>query len=181
MSTKLRYITSALQIRQFSIDQYIDIFQFIAKGIQDITRDYYIDAHRSNLPVIIGRMIDQDEYRDKKAIAQKDQKAFYQYSENFVRSIIASAFGLQVLDNFVNAVIRTLSAELEKFKDNKKILNLVMAYIPELAISTLYKKNTGYGQPDPHRQQGLLPQRTDIVQPAGAAGIRHHHGGVPGL
>ncbi|PJC74828.1 MAG: pyruvate, phosphate dikinase [Syntrophobacterales bacterium CG_4_8_14_3_um_filter_58_8] len=145
---KLRYITSALQIRQFSIDQYIDIFQFIAKGIQDITRDYYIDAHRSNLPVIIGQMIDGDEWGHdapscphNKIIAPKDQKAFYQYSENFVRSIIASAFGLQVLDNFVNAVIRTLSAELEKFKDNKEILNLVMAYIPELAISTLYKKN----------------------------------------
>jgi pyruvate,orthophosphate dikinase len=138
---KLRYITSALQIRRFSIDQYIDIFQFIAKGIQDITRDYYIDAHRSNLPVIIGRLIDGDEYRDNKMIAPKDQKAFYQHSENFVRSIIASAFGLQVLDNFVNAIIRTLSAELEKFKDNKNILNLVMAYIPELAISTLHKKN----------------------------------------
>jgi pyruvate,orthophosphate dikinase len=145
---KLRYITSALQIRQFSIDQYIDIFQFIAKGIQDITREYHIDAHRSNLPVIIGRMIDGNEWGHdaascphKKTIASKDQKAFYQYSESFVRSIIASAFGLQVLDNFVNAIIRTLSAELEKFKDNKKILNLVMAYIPELAISTLHKKN----------------------------------------
>ena len=52
-----------------------------------------------------------------------------------------TAFGLQVLDNFVNAVIRTLGAELEKFKDNKEILNLVMAYIPELAVTTLYKKN----------------------------------------
>ncbi|MFH2121633.1 MAG: PEP/pyruvate-binding domain-containing protein [Pseudomonadota bacterium] len=152
--SKLRFITSALQIRQFSIDQYIDIFQFIAKGIQDITRDYYIDAHRSNLPVIIGQMIDGDEWGHDAAschkgtdlksvpiIAPKDQKAFYRYSESFVRSVIASAFGLQVLDNFVNAVIRTLSAELEKFKDDKKILNLVMAYIPELAISTLYKKN----------------------------------------
>jgi len=156
--SKLRFITSALQIRQFSIDQYIDIFQFIAKGIQDITRDYYIDAHRPNLPVIIGQLIDGDEWGHdaascphnahdaascphNKIIAPKDQKAFYQYSENFVRSIIAAAFGLQVLDNFVNAVIRTLSAELEKFKDDKHILNLVMAYIPELAISTLYKKN----------------------------------------
>jgi pyruvate,orthophosphate dikinase len=138
---KLKYITNALQIRQFSIDQYIDIFQFIAKGIQDITRDYYIDAHRSNLSVIIGRMFDQDENRCEDTIAKKDQKAFYQYSENFSRSIISAAFGLQVLDNFVNAVIRTLSAELEKFKDNKNILNLVMAYIPELAISTLYRKN----------------------------------------
>jgi pyruvate, orthophosphate dikinase len=138
---KLKYITNALQIRQFSIDQYIDIFQFIAKGIQDITRDYYVDAHRSNLPVIIGQIIDRDENRERKTIAKEDQKAFYQYSENFIRSIISSAFGLQVLDNFVNAVIRTLSAELEKFKDNKKILNLVMAYIPELSVTTLHKKN----------------------------------------
>ncbi|MBE0557202.1 MAG: hypothetical protein IH628_08215, partial [Proteobacteria bacterium] len=115
---KLKYLTSALQIRQFSIDQYIDIFQFIAKGIQDITRDYYIDAHRSNLPVIISRIACRDESWGEKGVAQKDQEAFYQYSENFIRSIIASAFGLQVLDNFVNAVIRTLSAELEKFKDN---------------------------------------------------------------
>jgi pyruvate,orthophosphate dikinase len=138
---KLKYITNALQIRQFSIDQYIDIFQFIAKGIQDITRDYYIDPHRTNLPVIIARIIDRDESRDERSIVKEDQKVFYQYSENFIRSIITSAFGLQVLDNFINAVIRTLSAELEKFKDNKKILNLVMAYIPELAISTLYRKN----------------------------------------
>jgi pyruvate,orthophosphate dikinase len=144
---KLRYITSALQIRQFSIDQYIDIFQFIAKGIQEITRDYYIDAHRSNLPVIIGRIICQDENSDKKSIAQADQEPFYQYSENFIRSIISSAFGLQVLDNFVNAIIRTLSAELEKFKDNKKILNLVMAYIPELAVTPLYKRNRDTDNP----------------------------------
>jgi len=138
---KLKYISNALQIRQFSIDQYIDIFQFITKGIQDITRDYYIDVHRSNLPVIVGRTVDHEENRDVKTMKKKDQKAFYQYTENIVRSIIAEAFGLQVLDNFVNAVIRTLSAELEKFKDNKNILNLVMAYIPELAISTLYRKN----------------------------------------
>ncbi|MDD1632601.1 MAG: hypothetical protein LUP91_10390, partial [Methylococcaceae bacterium] len=138
---KLRYLTSALQIRQFSIDQYIDIFQFIAKGIQDITRDYYIDAHRATLAVTIGRIIYRDENRGEKCIARKDEEAFYQHSESFIRSIIASAFGLQILDNFVNTVIRTLSAELEKFKDSKHILNLVMAYIPELAVSTLYKKN----------------------------------------
>ncbi len=139
--TKMKYITSALQIRQFSIDQYIDIFQFIAKGIQDITRDYYIDVHRSNLPVIVGQIIDYKDDRNGKKIDHKDQEKLYQYSENFIRSIIAAALGLQVLDNFVNAIIRTLAAELEKFKDNKQILNLVMAYIPELAISPLYKRS----------------------------------------
>ncbi len=50
-----------------------------------------------------------------------------------------------MLDNFVNAVIKTLNAELEKFKDNKQILKLVMAYNPELAISSFYKKNKQIG------------------------------------
>jgi len=138
---KMRYITSALQVRQFSIDQYIDIFQFIAKGIQDITRDYYIDVHRPNLSVIIDRIVREDDRANEQASVDKNQEKLYQHSENFIRSVIASAFGLQVLDNFVNAIIRTLSAELEKFKDNKQILNLVMAYIPELTISPLYKRN----------------------------------------
>lgn len=138
---KMRYITSALQIRQFSVDQYIDIFQFVAKGIQDITRDYYIDVHRLNLPVIIGQMTNGGEPENQKKAIRKHQEVLYQQSENFFRSIISTAFGLQVLDNFVNAIIRTLSAEREKFKDNKQTLDLVMAYNPEAAISSLHKQN----------------------------------------
>ena len=141
--TKMKYITSALQIRQFSIDQYIDIFKFISKSIQGIIRDYYIDAHRLNLPIVIHQFIEGkngsnfDKTTDIKELV-------YQYSENLIRSVVSSAFGLQVLDNLNNNIIKNLNAELEKFKDNKQILNLVMAYIPELAISPIYKtdKNT---------------------------------------
>ena len=135
--SKMRYITSALQIRQFSIDQYIDIFQFISKQIQDIIRDYYIDTHAQNLPVIIGQMTaGKGDGEEGRSI----QEIIYRYSENFIRSIIATAFGLQVFDNFINSIIRALGQEVEKFKDNRQILNLVMAYIPELTISPIYKK-----------------------------------------
>lgn len=136
--TKMKYITSALQIRQFSIDQYIDIFKFIAKSIQGIIRDYFIDAHRSNLPIIIRQYIEKK--NGAGAVTASDiEELIYQHSENFIRSVISSAFGLQVLDNLNNNIIKNLNAELEKFKDNKQILNLVMAYIPELAISPIYK------------------------------------------
>ncbi|MDD3846838.1 MAG: PEP/pyruvate-binding domain-containing protein [Syntrophorhabdaceae bacterium] len=137
--SKMRYITAALQIRQFSIDQYIDIFQFISKQIQDIIRDYYIDSHTMNLPVIIGQIMSSQGRGDGEA-EQSLQEAVYRQSENFIRSIIGSAFGLQVFDNFINSIIRALGQEVEKFKDNKQILNLVMAYIPELTISPIYKK-----------------------------------------
>ena len=38
------------------------------------------------------------------------------------------------------SLTRALGQEVEKFKDNRQILNLVMAYIPELTISPIYKK-----------------------------------------
>lgn len=140
--TKMRYITAALQVRQFSIDQYIDIFQFISKGIRDIIRDYYIDPHSANLNVIIKQIMSWEGPVGPQEKDLPSQEVFYQHSESFIRSAIAQAFGLQVFDNFVNSVIKTLGKELERFKDNKEILNLVMAYIPELAISPIYKKKT---------------------------------------
>lgn len=141
--SKMKYITSALQLQQFSVDQYVDIFQFISKGIHDIIKDYYIDAHSLNLPVIIrqNRDFPATSEAEQDCQAGLHQQAVHQISENFFRSSIASSFGLQVLDNLVNAIIRTLNAELDKFKDSKQILNLVMTYTPELTISPIYKKN----------------------------------------
>ncbi len=134
---RVKYITSALKIKQFSVDQYLDIFRFISKGIQDIIRDYYIDMHRPNLPLVIGQI---EEGRSGGATGRVvDEETVYQLSENFMRSLISSAFGLQVMDVFINDIIGTLSAELEKFRDNKQLLNAVMAYEPELTVTPLYR------------------------------------------
>ncbi len=139
---KVKYVTSALPIKQFSVDQYLDIFRFISKGIQDVIRDYYIDAHSVNLPIIVRQVTPLPEDSPAKSEAPKADELVYQQSENFIRSMISSAFGLQVLDNFVHTVMKTLNAELEKFKDNKRILNLLMDYNPEQAVSAIYGKNT---------------------------------------
>jgi pyruvate, orthophosphate dikinase len=134
---RLKYITSALKVKQFSVDQYLDIFRFISKGIQEIIKDYYIDVHSTGLPVIIGQILMGSDGDVDKPFP--DPEEMYQMSENFIRSIISSAFGLQVVDNFVNRIIRTLGAELDKFKDNKRILNMVMAYEPELTVTPIYR------------------------------------------
>jgi pyruvate, orthophosphate dikinase len=141
LAAKVKYVTHALPVKQFSIDQYIDIFRFISKDIQDIVHNYYIDAHSFKLPVIIGQVYQQEAEADKKSEQKKYEKSVLQHSENFIRGMISSAFGLQVLDNFVNAVIKTLNSESEKFKDNKQILNVLMAYNPELTVASFYRKN----------------------------------------
>ena len=141
IAAKVKYVTNALSIKQFSLEQYVDIFRFISKDIQDIIRNNYIDVHNSNLPVIIRQIYQKDFETETKSGHKKHEKLIYQHSENFIRAIISSAFGIQVLDNFVNAVIKTLNAESEKFKENKQILKVVMAYNPELTVSSFYKKN----------------------------------------
>ncbi|PKN80462.1 MAG: hypothetical protein CVU51_14750 [Deltaproteobacteria bacterium HGW-Deltaproteobacteria-1] len=138
---KVKYVTSALPVKQFSAEQYLDIFRFISKGIQDVIRDYYIDAHSVNLPVIVRQIKAPVQEAGEKSEQLRSDEMVYQESESFIRSMISSAFGLQVLDNFVHAVIKTLNAELEKFKDNKRILNLLMDYNPELAVSSIYSRN----------------------------------------
>jgi len=138
---KVKYMTSALTVRQFTLEQYIDIFRFISKGIQDILHDYYIDAHSANLPVIIKQVFQYNVADDAKSSQQKEEKAIYQHSENFIRAMMSQAFSIQVLDNFIHAAIKTLIAEQDRFKDNKRILKLVMSYNPELSLSSIYKKN----------------------------------------
>lgn len=147
LSEKLRYITSALKIRQFSIDQYVDIFKFISKGIQDIIHDYYIDVHGVNLPTIIRQIAEKGIKREWFGNGYNIEEVIYQQSENLLRSLVSSGFGLQVLDNLINTIRRNLDAELERFKDNKEILNIVMRYIPELAISPINKRDKNTDNP----------------------------------
>jgi pyruvate, orthophosphate dikinase len=139
LTAKMKYLTSALQVKQFSVDQYIDIFQFISKSIQDIIRDYYIDAHRSNLSIVINQILEKEPERMHEGETLGNEEPLYRLSEAFIRWLIPSAFGLQALDNLVNRIIGTLGAELERFRENKRILNLVMAYNPELTVTPIHK------------------------------------------
>jgi len=147
LSEKIKYITSALKIRQFSIDQYVDIFKFISKGIQDIIHDYYIDVHGINLPIIIRQIVEKGIKKEWSTEDNDIEEVIYQQSENLLRSLVSSGFGLQVLDNLISTIRRNLDAELERFKDNKEILNLVMRYIPELAISPINKRDRNTDNP----------------------------------
>ena len=99
---RVKYITAALKVKQFSVDQYLDIFRFISKGIQDIIRDYYLDVHGANLPLIISQVLHAQSGERNAAPPVQDEETVYQLSENFLRSMVSSAFGLQVVDTFVN-------------------------------------------------------------------------------
>ena len=176
---KIKYVTSALPVKQFSVDQYADIFRFISKGIQDVIRDFYIDAHSVNLPIIVRQVHPMPDKGDSKSEIARLEELVYQQSENFLRGLISSAFGMQVLDNFVHAVIKTLNAELEKFRDNKRILNLLMAYDPDLSISSISGKNARVDNQILLGNKGYFLKKLKNFGFPVPPGLHHHHGSVP--
>ncbi|MGB7296239.1 MAG: PEP/pyruvate-binding domain-containing protein [Candidatus Aminicenantales bacterium] len=140
LESKMKYLRGALKIKRFSIDQYVDIFRFISKGIQDIIRVYYIDSHRVNLPVIIRQFIARKPEEERIRLTKEEEGSIYMQTENFIRSMIAFAFGLQTLDNFVSNILRTLCAEQEKFRTHHYMLNVLMSYNPDIVMTPLHKK-----------------------------------------
>jgi pyruvate,orthophosphate dikinase len=140
LESKMKYIRGALKIKRFSIDQYVDIFRFISKGILDIIRVYYVDSHRANLPVVIRQFIAKQPQEERARLLKEEEETIYMQTENFIRSMIASALGLQALDNFISNILRTLCAEQEKFKTRKHMLNVLMSYNPEIVLTPLHKK-----------------------------------------
>lgn len=140
LESKMKYFNAALKIKRFSIDQYIDIFRFLSKSIQDITRVYYIDAHQANLPVIIKQCIEKKQQEWQGTLQKQDDEAVYEISEKFTRSMIASAFVLQTLDNFISNIIGTLNAEYGKFKERRYILNILMSYNPDITIRPIHTR-----------------------------------------
>lgn len=140
LSAKINMLKLGMGIKLFSIDQYLDLFLAVSKAIQNIIKDYYIDTHRVCFPIVVKQMIRHGHEKFKDADPE-DRALIFRLSENFMRSLITSAFGLQVIDTFITKNINTLQAELEKFRDQKAMLNLVVTYNPDIVITQIYDEN----------------------------------------
>ena len=57
LDSKTKYLQGALKIKRFSLDQYIDIFRFISRGIQDIIRLYSIYPQQPNPEVVMRQLL----------------------------------------------------------------------------------------------------------------------------
>jgi len=138
LAANVRLLEGALQARRFSMAQYTDIFQFISKGIQDIIHVYFIDAHRARLPLVIRQVL-AGLPEEERPGPGKEEEEIDMRTEGFIRSMIASSFGLQTLDEFVSTILRTLRAEEDKFKDQAHLRSVLMSYDPGDALVPIGK------------------------------------------
>ncbi|MGI6587038.1 MAG: PEP/pyruvate-binding domain-containing protein [Lutisporaceae bacterium] len=125
----------------FSLDQYINIFQFMAQNIKQIISEYFLDVYESPLKVAIQQI-----FGIKGSFSDPNNKQLYHMkSEKFFREVLSSAFLIQDLDNFITNLVSTLRSMVDNY--SSEIIKNMMTYDPDLTISPLYKETVDMDNP----------------------------------
>jgi pyruvate,orthophosphate dikinase len=131
----LRMLKYSLSSQSFSFDQYVNIFQFIAEDVKRTLIKYFLKTYEIPLRTIIPQLFNGTKKYSEKEIVQLVNKE----SEKFYRDVIAEAFLMQPLDNFISRILESL----RKMTDNlpAETINEVMSYNSNLIITRLQKPN----------------------------------------
>lgn len=125
----------------FSLDQYINIFQFMAQDIKQIIREYFFDVYEGPLKAVIPQVASYRGLPGKNNIKQ-----IYQIeSEKFLRDNLSSAFLVQELDNFITNTINTLRSMVDNYP--AEFIENMLNYNPDLTFSLLYEKTDEVDNP----------------------------------
>ncbi|MDD2387321.1 MAG: PEP/pyruvate-binding domain-containing protein [Bacteroidales bacterium] len=130
--SKLKMYQYSLKSGSFTINQYINLFEFMETGVREITNKYFIRPYEKLLEIIVPQYIKGKKVNNPLEL----KKIIIQKSEVFYRELLSSAFLIQSLDNFIGKVL----TNLRKMSENLSIeeVHSIMTYNPELAFSPLY-------------------------------------------
>ena len=140
LSSNLGLLQHALESRRITVDQYLNIFQFIARTVKEIIQMQYIGLHKSNLKTVISRLLkEQQPLPFEPAEGSTEEQIYHQASEWFIRDHLASRFCIQGLDNFIGKVIAGLAQESQTL--DQRTRTLLLSYNPERCFFPLEAKD----------------------------------------
>jgi pyruvate,orthophosphate dikinase len=124
LATGISMLDQALDTQGISVDQYINIFQIISRGVEQLIRIRFSDVYQEMLDHIVRRSLERDGAVDSTSVetAEKTLKT----SEAILRDLIAQSFGLQPLDRLVARVLRSLVEAKQIFDSDT--LNLLLSF-----------------------------------------------------
>lgn len=138
-NSNLEMFKYSLTSPSFTLDQYINIFQFMAQDIKQIINEYFLDVYKSPLKIIIPQL-------NKKIPPDIDEKHLYHMeSEKFFRDNLTSAFLVQDLDNFITSILSTLRNMVDNY--TSEFISQMMTYDPDLTISSLSQETIEMDNP----------------------------------
>ena len=126
----LEFLAHSLEVRGFTLTQYLDIFKGFGQAVKNIVNDYFNNVHGQNL----NRILDQLPFERllprflPRSGFEEPEKIQLRVSEIFFRDQIASSLGLQQLDLFLSRILSTLFQQSYKLPKDK--LRQLLLYDP---------------------------------------------------
>ncbi len=135
---QLDFLASSLEVRGFTLTQYLDIFKGFTRAVKNVISDYFTSVHDRNLSKILCH-IPTDQFLTKflpnDTIDEDKENIKHRVSEIFYRERIALSLGLQQLDVFLTRILNTL------FKQSNKLsiedLRLLLLFDPKNAMTRI--------------------------------------------
>ncbi len=135
LDANLQMLKYGLTSDSFSLAQFINLFQFMAKNVKDITNTYFFGFYDEPLRMIIPQI-----YFKGNDLSEKEQNQLItRHSESFYREIISASFLIQHLDNYISRMVHTLQNMVDNFPP--AIIRDIMSYNPDLIASPLYEES----------------------------------------
>ncbi len=134
LDSNLQMFRYGLTSESFSLDQFINLFQFMAKNVKDITNTYFFGFYDLPLRMIIPQLFDPEGKLNEKETSQLIMKK----SEAFYREILYSSFLIQPLDNYIGRMIHSLRNMVDNL--TPEVIRHIMSYDPDLVVSPLYEE-----------------------------------------
>jgi pyruvate,orthophosphate dikinase len=130
LASNLDLLKHALESRRITVDQYLNIFQFIARTVKEIIQTQHIGFHESNLRTVISQLINGNHPLPfTPAAGSTAEQLGHQASEWFIRDYLATRYCIQSLDNFVGKILAGLAQESQSL--DRKTRTLLLSYNPE--------------------------------------------------
>lgn len=134
----LNILNYSLDSSSFSVNQYTNIFEFLAEDISKIVVDFFLGVHDRNLKLIIEQHIEKNEMK----FTDEKEREYYIHkrSEEFYRDVISSSFLIQKIDSLINNVL-TLFREMPSGLSNENV-HMIMSYRNDSVTSSLSTNNS---------------------------------------
>ena len=139
LENNINLLAMGLQAQGFSVDQFVNVFQYIAGDVNEITNRYVLNVHTGNLEVILDHLPPADS-----KYSSSDDSSF-SLSERILRGLITSCFGLQDLDDLVGKVLVAMT-NMRQYLDDQ-MQTLLMSYDPYRLLSTIHGEKNPYDDP----------------------------------
>ncbi|MBF7095638.1 PEP/pyruvate-binding domain-containing protein [Alkalibacter mobilis] len=133
LNSHLDMLKFGLASPSFSVDQYINIFEFMADDMKQIIQEYFFDIFHRPMKSIIPQIFNLDGLKDQDIC----RKRYLMESEKFLRDNLSTAFLVQDLDNFVTDIINALRNLIETYSGD--LIQSMMHFDPDLTFSSLLK------------------------------------------